>query len=141
MSVCKTVMLTSMSVATLISLGCDRHSRDEEADVPQQQQAAEQQAPPPLIVEVQPAPPSVGDVWVAGYWNWSNQRYSWEAGRYVVPPQPDAVWVAPRYDSDAHGNRYTPGQWTKQNQSDDRDHGSNVNPGSPNIERNDYEKH
>jgi hypothetical protein len=49
-------------------------------------------------VEVQPPPQSAEDVWVAGAWNWDNQKYTWQAGRYTRPPQPGAVWVAARYD-------------------------------------------
>jgi hypothetical protein len=77
------------------------------------QYAIVQQAPPPAIVEIQPPPPSAGSVWIDGYWNWDSQRYSWQAGRYAVPPQPDMVWVAPRYTADAHGNRYAQGQWSR----------------------------
>jgi hypothetical protein len=72
-----------------------------------------QQAPPPMRVEYRPAAPSVDVVWIDGYWNWSNQRYNWEAGRYVRPPSADVIWVAPRYESDARGGRYTAGQWVK----------------------------
>lgn len=83
---------------------------------PQPQYIFVQQAPPPIIVERRPPPPSGVHVWVDGYWNWSNQRYSWEAGRYTLPPQQGAVWVAPRYEKDTRGQRYTPGQWKKQDQ-------------------------
>jgi hypothetical protein len=121
----KSVILTSISVAALGALGCDEHGggqpQDQSANNAPQAQSADQQpdsvvvesAPPPLIVEVQPPAPSPSEIWVAGYWNWDNQRYNWQAGRYMAPPQRDVVWVAPRYDADPHGNRYTPGKWSK----------------------------
>jgi len=80
---------------------------------PEPQYIIVQQAPPPIIVERRPAPPSSAHIWIEGSWNWNNSRYVWVAGRYEVPPQADAVWVAPRYESDARGYRYTPGQWKK----------------------------
>jgi hypothetical protein len=74
-------------------------------------------------IERRPAAPSAAYIWIDGYWNWDNQRYSWEAGRYVLPPQADVVWVAPRYDHDAQGYRYTPGTWSKQSQGSGRGRG------------------
>jgi hypothetical protein len=87
---------------------------------PQPQYVIVREAPPPVLIERRPAPPSEAYVWIDGYWNWDNQRYSWQAGRYVVPPQADVAWVAPRYDRDAQGYRYTPGTWAKQGQGNGR---------------------
>ena len=87
---------------------------------PQPQYVIVQQAPPPLILERRPPPPSGLHVWIDGSWNWSGQRYSWQAGRYELPPQPGAVWVAARYESDSH--RYTQGQWKRQDKGNDHDH-------------------
>jgi hypothetical protein len=129
----KTMKLRSMSVAAWGALGCAVFAggctRQEHIDVNQSApapapQAADQQpegvvvqqAPPPLIVEVQPPAPSASVVWVGGYWNWDSTRYNWQAGHYSAPPQADVVWVAPRYDPDPHGVRYTPGQWSKKGQ-------------------------
>jgi WXXGXW repeat (2 copies) len=152
MKITRTVMWASMSVAALGVLGCDmfvvghpqhdptyRGQQRQYAQQPQygeqqpqyaeqpQQYVIVQQAPPPLIVEQRPNPPSGSYVWIDGYWNWDNQRYNWEKGRYVVPPQADVVWVAPRYETDAHGYRFTPGQWKKQTQTNGRgyEHGGN----------------
>ena len=140
MKVFKTLAWTTTLAACVCTLGCDRHeegrSRREPGEgqqppqqvVQQQPQVIQQppqiieqppqyvvvqQAPPAVIVEQRPPEPAGVHVWVDGYWNWDNQRYNWQVGRYVVPPQPDVVWVAPRYENDAH--RFTPGQWTKQN--------------------------
>ena len=134
MTAFKTVAWMTLSVAVLGTAGCDiflgGRPREERVVVQQQPQYVEpqpqyvivQEAPPPMMVERRPPPPSAGYLWIDGYWNWDNQRYSWQAGRYVVPPQADVVWVAPRYDRDARGYRYSPGQWKKKNQSNDRGH-------------------
>ena len=54
-----------------------------------------QQPPPspPARVEVAPAPPGPGYVWVPGHWAWRGPRrgYVWVAGYYVVPAQPMAI--------------------------------------------------
>ncbi len=125
MKIVQTALWTAVGVAALGVVGCDiflgGRSRPEPVYVQEQPVYVEQQpqyvivreAPPPVRIERRPAPPSANVVWIDGYWNWSNQSYSWEAGRYAVPPQPDVVWVAARYDNDAQGVRYTPGQWSK----------------------------
>ena len=136
MKVLKTIMWTSMSAAVLGVCGCDVYVNDpprtERAYVQQQPVYVEQepqyiivqQAPPPVIVERRPVAPSGAYVWIDGYWNWDNQRYSWQVGRYVVPPQQDVVWVAPRYDRDTSGHHYyTAGHWRKQNPGNGRGNG------------------
>jgi hypothetical protein len=137
----KTMMWSALSVLAIAGTGCelvvDRHSHDEhylqpqpvyvQPPVyvePQPQYVYVQQAPPAIIVERRPAAPSAAHIWVDGYWNWENQRYTWQAGSYQLPPQPDVIWVAPRYENDAKGYRFTPGQWKKQS--------GNNNPGNGN---------
>jgi hypothetical protein len=39
-------------------------------------------APPELRMEVAP-PPRHGHVWVAGYWDWRNNRHQWIAGNWI----------------------------------------------------------
>jgi hypothetical protein len=38
--------------------------------------------PPPPRVEVAP-PPRPGSVWVAGHWEWRNNRHQWIAGTWI----------------------------------------------------------
>lgn len=141
MKAAKLILLASISAASLGLCGCDvffgGQPRQQPVYVEQQPQYGDpqvqyivaQQAPPPVIVEQRPAPPSASYIWIDGYWVWNNQKYNWQGGHYAVPPQAGVVWVAPRYDHDAHGYRYTPGQWKKQNevqnqnQNQDNDHG------------------
>lgn len=53
-------------------------------------------APPPPHVEVIPAAPFVGALWISGYWNWSNNRHIWVPGHYVRP---------------VTGHRFVPHRW------------------------------
>ncbi|MEI8198198.1 MAG: YXWGXW repeat-containing protein [Phycisphaerae bacterium] len=125
MKISKTVMWTALSVGALGMLGCDvflgGRSRQEQVYVePQPQYVVVQQAPPPLVVERRPPMPAGGYVWVDGYWVWDNQQYNWVAGHYVQPPQPNVIWIAPRYERDPRGYRYMPGQWGRHDQGNGR---------------------
>jgi hypothetical protein len=77
------------------------------------------EAPPPSpIVEVQPAAPVMGAVWIPGYWRWHQHRHHWVKGRWSAP-RPGYVWVSDRWDR--RGDRrwaYQAGYW----QRDGRDH-------------------
>ncbi len=68
-------------------------------------------APPPLRVEVRPPCPVVGYVWTPGYWHWEGGHHIWAAGRWVAPPRPGAVWVAPRWERAGARWRLHPGLW------------------------------
>lgn len=48
-------------------------------------------APPAPYVEVIPAAPFVGALWINGYWGWSQGRHQWVSGRYVQP-RPGYRW-------------------------------------------------
>jgi hypothetical protein len=57
-------------------------------------------APPAPYVEVVPAIPYAGAVWIGGYWGWRGGRHAWVPGRwerpragYVWRPH---VWVSQR---------------------------------------------
>jgi hypothetical protein len=54
-------------------------------------------APP---VEIVPASPQKDAVWVDGTWEWSNDRYRWTPGAWVIPPAGGkrASWVVVRRD-------------------------------------------
>jgi len=55
-------------------------------------------APPAPTVEVQPAVPFAGAIWIGGFWNWSGGRYSWTPGHYERPRP---------------GYRYEPRRWSR----------------------------
>lgn len=48
-------------------------------------------APPAPYVEVVPAIPFPGAVWIGGYWGWSSGRHHWVPGRWDRP-RPGYTW-------------------------------------------------
>jgi hypothetical protein len=70
-----------------------------------------QQAPPTAQAESPAERPSSRHVWVAGYWAWHNQRYTWVPGQWVVPPRDDVTWVPPRWERESNGYRFYDGYW------------------------------
>jgi len=48
-------------------------------------------APPAPYVEVVPAVPFTGAVWIGGYWGWNGGRHQWVAGRWEHP-RPGYGW-------------------------------------------------
>ena len=52
-------------------------------------------APPPPYVEVTPALPYAGAIWIDGYWGWSAGRHRWAPG-YYERARPGYAW-APRH--------------------------------------------
>jgi hypothetical protein len=68
-------------------------------------------APPPLRIEVTPPRPSVKHVWVPGYWAWESNAYVWLPGAWMAPPEPSAVWVAPRLEKRSGVNVFISGYW------------------------------
>ena len=53
--------------------------------------------PPRVVVERPLPPPGPRYVWLPGYYRWNGIRYIWVPGRYVIPPRPGVVWIAPRW--------------------------------------------
>jgi hypothetical protein len=52
--------------------------------------------PPEPVVEVVPASPFPGAVWLGGYWGYGGRGWAWNRGYWDRPPRPGAVW-APGY--------------------------------------------
>lgn len=67
--------------------------------------------PPPARVEVVPAQPAEGAVWVDGNWVWRGRRWVWRSGRWVEPL--DGVFWAPNVTvrSGAAVLYYAEGEW------------------------------
>jgi hypothetical protein len=71
------------------------------------------QPPPPLRKEImlERNRPSRDHVWIAGYWEWRDDKHAWVAGHWEVPPHPRAVWVPPRWDHRPEGYVFIDGSW------------------------------
>ena len=65
-------------------------------------------APPAPYVEVQPAIPYPGAVWINGYWNWSGNRHAWVPGRYERP-RPGWRWQPRRWERAPRGGWHSQG--------------------------------
>jgi hypothetical protein len=68
-------------------------------------------APPALRIETPPPRPSVKHVWVPGFWAWKSDDYAWAPGAWMMPPEPAAVWVPPRFEKRSTGNVFVSGFW------------------------------
>ena len=69
-------------------------------------------APPPMLVEEIPPPPSRDAVWTGGYWTWQGD-WVWCAGRWMMPPRPQYVWVQPYYEHRDERVIFLPGYWSR----------------------------
>ncbi len=68
-------------------------------------------SPPPRHVEVIPANPGRGAVSSVGCWVAQPTGWVWVSGRWAVPPHPNAVWVAPRWDQHGSEFHFSVGVW------------------------------
>ena len=69
--------------------------------------------PPPPQVEVIPAVPYAGAVWIGGAWEWRGGRHVWVGGRYVRP-RAGYVYQAHRWERTPAGRwRHSPGGWRR----------------------------
>ncbi len=69
-------------------------------------------APPPMRVEVQPARPSPGHLWIAGHWAWRGNQHVWMGGHWAVPPGAGYVWQPARWAPNERGGyRFYEGHW------------------------------
>ena len=67
--------------------------------------------PPAAVVEVRPAVPFYGAVWIDGYYQHSHNRYHWVPGRYVRPPRPRAAWKPGHWQHNRRGWKWHKGYW------------------------------
>jgi hypothetical protein len=69
------------------------------------------EAPPAIRVEAMTARPSVAHIWVPGFWVWESGSYVWTKSVWILPPEPAAVWVQPRYEQRASVHIMISGYW------------------------------
>jgi hypothetical protein len=67
--------------------------------------------PPAVRVEVRPAAPGPGYVWVAGHWKWNAKRHVWVSGRWIRKPYPTSIWVAGHWKRQGRGWVWVSGRW------------------------------
>ena len=69
--------------------------------------------PPAAQVEVVPAMPGPGYVWVPGHWAWRGPRrgYVWIGGHYAIPAQPNYVWIPGTWAPSTQGYVWVEGHW------------------------------
>jgi len=67
--------------------------------------------PPAPVVEVRPAPPAPGLIWVPGYHRWDGRTYVWAPGVWRQPPHAHAKWVTGHWAHDRHGYYFVEGHW------------------------------
>jgi hypothetical protein len=89
------LMIVSMSVVMLSACVVAPYPRPvayaQPAPAPMEPQVVVDVAPPPPYVEVVPAIPFPGALWIGGYWGWSGGRHVWMPGRYEHP-RPGFEW-------------------------------------------------
>lgn len=66
---------------------------------------------PAAPAETRPSAPSPAHVWVAGEQTRRDGAWVWSAGRYVLPPSADVVWVPGHWVSHLHGYVWIDGAW------------------------------
>jgi WXXGXW repeat (2 copies) len=66
--------------------------------------------PPPRYGAIGYAP-GPGYVWTEGYWNLAGGSWVWAPGRWLRPPRPHSVWVAPEWRREGRGYRFHRGRW------------------------------
>jgi hypothetical protein len=88
------------AAATMVALACSPARLPEPTFVQQPTSALVQvpYPPPPARPETLPAQPTPDAVWIDGEWVWQVRRYSWKAGRWIVPPAGASFspWTATR---------------------------------------------
>jgi hypothetical protein len=68
--------------------------------------------PPPRRVEVIPASPGHGFVWIEGYWRWSGNAYFWVPGHHVKA-RSGYVWVPGYWQQKGRHWIWREGHWRR----------------------------
>jgi|HubBroStandDraft_1064217.scaffolds.fasta_scaffold02449_15 hypothetical protein len=66
--------------------------------------------PPDPVYEEQTDSPTVGYVWVGGYWGWNGVDWGWSWGRWAEPPE-GQVYIEPYYERVGDRVVYVQGSW------------------------------
>jgi hypothetical protein len=108
-----------MFIALVVLAGCSHPHHRERVRTVYVQPAPEpappeeivvQEAPPAPRVEVVPAAPYAGAVWIGGHWRWEGRRHVWVGGHYERA-RPGFAWEPAHWPREPHGWRFVPGHW------------------------------
>ena len=67
---------------------------------------------PAPIVEIRPAVPFAGAVWLPGYWHWAGARHVWVGGNWSAP-RAGFVWAPHHWEHVGAQRRFVPGHWRR----------------------------
>jgi YXWGXW repeat-containing protein len=70
------------------------------------------EAPPAPIVEVRPAVPFAGAVWIPGYWRWGGRNHFWVGGHWSAP-RAGWSWEPNHWEHTPRGWIHRPGHWRR----------------------------
>jgi len=68
--------------------------------------------PPRIRYERRMPRPDRDSIWIAGFWDWQGDQWTWVPGRWDHPRDRHARWIRPRYRSEYGAYRYEPGHWS-----------------------------
>ena len=71
-----------------------------------------QEEPPAPIVEVRPAMPFAGAVWIPGYWRWGGHHHVWVGGHWSAP-RAGWSWEPNHWERTPRGWVHRPGHWRR----------------------------
>jgi hypothetical protein len=101
-----------VAVAALLATGCVVRERVVYATppvAPAPDVVVTEDMPAPYV-EVMPAVPRPGFVWVQGAWVWRH-HWVWVRGHWEHPPRPEAVWIGGRYEYRGGARVWIGGYW------------------------------
>lgn len=67
--------------------------------------------PPVERVEVIPAAPAAGFIWIRGYWAYRGAEFAWVPGRWERPVEGRTVWIPHHWEHDRNGWYLVEGHW------------------------------
>ena len=67
--------------------------------------------PPGDRVEILPATPGPGWVWIRGHWTWAAGRWVWVGGHWARVPRERAVWIPGHWARRGGGWVWVEGHW------------------------------
>jgi hypothetical protein len=67
--------------------------------------------PPAARIEVRPAPPFVGAIWIDGHWLHRHGEWVWSPGYWIKRPGPRARWIPGHWVKRPWGWKRVHGRW------------------------------